>query len=107
MTPEFAIKVLRTTIENQGPDTPNRHYGRKQWNYLIECCDTLSAALGDVEEIEVDGGLGMVEVLAALAETPIEDMDNADELSAAWLTADDIASRIRARLQEMKYWWTS
>jgi hypothetical protein len=41
-----------------------------------------------------------------VAEYPIENMDDADELSQAWLNARDITCRIEDRLREMKYWWT-
>jgi hypothetical protein len=46
------------------------------------------------------------DLLAAVAEMPIEDME-VDELNDAWLTADDIASRIRDRMIECKRWWAT
>jgi hypothetical protein len=33
-------------------------------------------------------------------------MEDTDEVMAAWLTADDIASRLRAVLVEANVWWS-
>jgi hypothetical protein len=96
MNPKEAIDTLRATIESQGPDTANRHYGRNQFATLLECCDTLEALLGD----------DPVAVLGTVAATPLEDMEDTDEVMAAWLTADDIASRLRAVLVEANVWWS-
>ena len=101
MTPHEALAHLRTTIESQGPDTPNRHYGRKQWEHLIECCDTLQSIVdGDDEPVMI------IDLLSQIASLTIEDEDDPEILAAAWLTADDITARLRARLVELKYWWT-
>ena len=88
-------------VESRGPDTPNKHYGRAQFNELIECCDTIEAYLNNEEFEDVT----FTELLAEAATAPIEEMD-ADDLVDAWLTVDDLASRTRARLIELKYWWT-
>lgn len=103
MTPQEALTGLRTMIESQGPDTANRHYGRNQYNWLIECCDTIGAALGNDAAGETPSGLS--EGLRTAAEQPIEDFVDPDELAQAWLTADDIAGRLRDRLRELRYWW--
>jgi len=102
-TPKEAERELRQVIESQGPDTSNRHYGRNQYAHLIKLLDIIKAQL-DVEEVDVEDA-GVDELLQAVAEEPIEEWDDTDELSARWLTADDIASRTRARLRELKYWW--
>lgn len=56
-------------------------------------------ATNGVDRTELLEGLGLI------AEMEIESEDDTDVLSQAWLTADDIASRLRARLKELKYWW--
>jgi len=97
-----ALNTIRAMVASRGPDTPNKHYGRAQYNELIACCDTLQEYLdneGGEEEVTLN------ELLAEAATAPIEEMDS-DELVDAWLTADDLASRMRARLIELKYWWT-
>jgi len=102
MMPLEAIKNLRVQIEAQGPDTPNRHYGRKQYEWLIECLDTLDAALAPVLKPKLD----LLDLLAEVAEMEIEEME-VDELVPAWQTTDDIAARMRARLIDLDYWWRS
>jgi hypothetical protein len=111
MTPSEALKGLRIQIESQGPDTPNRHYGRKQFDWLISCIDTLEEALsevieapGDAEDVD-PGDYTISELLGIVAQMEIEEMDDTDEMVAAWLTADDIANRLRNVLKENKYWW--
>jgi len=99
MTPRQAIDHLRTTIVNQGPDTPNRHYGRAQWQYLIDCLDTL--------EPLIDGAADPLDLLTTLAGMQFEVYDDTDELVPLFFTADDIASRLRGRLRELGYWWKS
>lgn len=100
MTPKEALHGLQVTIQNQGPDTPNRHYGRNQYTWLLECCDTLSRAITDTPEPR-----DMLGLLHEMAQFDIEEAEDTDELVAAWLTADDITSRLRSRLQELHYWW--
>jgi hypothetical protein len=108
MTPEEALQGLRIQIEAQGPDTPNRHYGRKQYEWLLGCCDTLQGAIesSNDEGDEDETVEGLAAVLGVAAEYEIEEMGT-DELVPAWLTADDVANRIRERLKELKYWWDS
>ena len=101
MSAKDALDTIRTMVESRGPDTPNKHYGRSQFDELIRCCDIIDEYLTD-EEVE---DVTFTELLAEAATAPVEEMD-ADELVDAWLSADDLASRIRSRLIELKYWWT-
>lgn len=110
-TPQEALKTLREQIESQGPNTPNRHYGRRQYLMLLGCCDIIANSLdgdeGDEGEDDVDvESLDLNGLLALIAESYLEDLDDMDQVSQAWLTADDIASRLRGVLQENDYWWT-
>jgi hypothetical protein len=102
VTAQEAIELLRVTIVSQGPDTANRHYGRKKYGELLDACLTIARVLS---EDRADGDLS--DLLAQAAEQPIEDMDDIDALAAMWLTADDIAARLRSRLQEERYWWSA
>lgn len=100
MNVEDAIAHLRTQIESQGPDTPNRHYGRNQYNYLIECVEVIEETLGLIPPADAEV------LLQRLAMERLEEMDDdLDKVSRCWLTADDIASRLRDILREHKYWW--
>jgi hypothetical protein len=100
-TPKEALQELRLVIESQGPDTPNRHYGRNQFARLVLLLDTVDDALKDTNP-ETESALGMLNLLA---EEPIEQWEDVDSLANLWLTADDIAARMRARLLQKKYWW--
>ena len=102
MNAHEALDGIARTIQSQGPDTPNRHYGRNQYHWLMECCDTLAKALADVP-LPAD----LLPLLAQAAEQPIEKMDDVETLATAWLTAEDITARLRARLIEERYWWSS
>lgn len=93
MTPLQALGHVRAIIESQGPDTANRHYGRNQYTHLLECCDTIGEALGMPNPFE------------ACATVRIEDIEDTDYLARSWLTVDDVESRLRNRLKELKYWW--
>jgi hypothetical protein len=50
-------------------------------------------------------GSDVGELLREIAEQPIEEWEDTVTMSEWWLTADDIAARMRARLKELKYWW--
>jgi hypothetical protein len=83
---------------------PGDRINREQLTKLLAISHFILSLEGD-EVDEVDEVESLPALLERVASIQIEDEDDTTMLAAAWLTADDIADRLKHQLKERKYWW--